>query len=91
MRVHRLAMFALGMVLLFSSCAVLGQHGGHGGGRGGAPRSPGGGGASDPTMTDFNHALAVRAATGQASLCQALAEFQGQQLSLGKEMGIQAM
>ena len=93
--VNRLTMFVMGMALLVSSHAALGQHGAHGGGRGGAPRSTGSGGANDPTMTDFNHALAVQATTGQVSIFQALtkstqaARKQAQDLSqlAGKENG----
>jgi hypothetical protein len=70
--VNRLIMFVLGMALLFSSHAALGQHGGRGGSRGGAPRGTGSGGAADPTMADFNHALAVQATTGQVSVFQTL-------------------
>jgi hypothetical protein len=65
-RLNRLAVLALGIVLLFCSYHAFGQHGGHGGGRGGAP--------SDSSLQDFNHALAVQATPDQASQFQSLAK-----------------
>jgi|HubBroStandDraft_6_1064221.scaffolds.fasta_scaffold1037191_1 hypothetical protein len=70
----RLIARALGMILLFSSHAMLAQHGGHGGGRGGAPRSTGTGDTSDKNLQDFNHAMAVQATPDQVSQFQALAK-----------------
>jgi hypothetical protein len=71
---NRACGLALGVVLLFCSRGVLGQHGGHGGGRSGAPRSTGGGSTSDSGLQDFNHALAVQATPDQVSRFQSLAK-----------------
>ncbi len=72
---NRLTVLALGIVLLFCSDQVLGQHGGHGGGgRGGAPRGTGSSEPSNSNLQDFNHALAVQATPDQVSQFQALAK-----------------
>ena len=64
---NRLAVLAIGTLLLFSPPGLLAQHGGHGGGgRGGAPRA-GSGDTSDSSLADFNHALAVQANSEQIS------------------------
>lgn len=72
---NRLTVLALGIVLLFCSDQVWGQHGGHGGGgRGGAPRGTGSSEPSNSNLQDFNHALAVQATPDQVSQFQALAK-----------------
>lgn len=72
---NRLTVLTLGIVLLFCSGQVWGQHGGHGGGgRGGAPRGTGSGEPSNSNLQDFNHALAVQATPDQVSQFQALAK-----------------
>ena len=65
---NRLAVMALGMVLLCCATNSLAQHGGHGGG-GGHRGSPAAGstGTSDPGLTDFKQALAVQATPDQVS------------------------
>jgi hypothetical protein len=72
MRVNRLAVLAMGVVLL-SGPNLLAQYGGHGGG-GGHRGSPGaaGAGTSDTELTDFNRALALQATPDQASHFQEL-------------------
>jgi hypothetical protein len=74
MRVNRSTVLALGIVLLFCSGQVWGQHGGHGGGRSGAPRGTGSGEPNNSNLQDFNHALAVQATPDQVSQFQALAK-----------------
>ena len=62
----RLAVLAMGMMLLSCPVNLLAQHGGHGGGRRGTPGT-GTGDTSDASLTDFNHALLVQATSEQAS------------------------
>lgn len=71
---NRLAMVALGAVLLVCSYDALGQHGGHGGsgGHGGGPK--GSGAAPDTSLQDFNHAMAVQATPDQVSQFQTMAK-----------------
>jgi DNA anti-recombination protein RmuC len=62
----RLAVLAMGMMLLSCPVNLLAQHGGHGGGRRGTPGT-GTGDTNDASLTDFNHALLVQATSEQAS------------------------
>jgi hypothetical protein len=64
MYVKRLAVLAIGTLLLLSAHNLLAQHGGHGGGRRGSPGA-GSGDTSDAGLADFNHALAVQATSDQ--------------------------
>jgi hypothetical protein len=66
--VNRLAVVALGTVLLLSAPTLFAQHGGHGAGgaRGGGPKGAPAD-TSDAGLTDFNHALAVQANSDQVS------------------------
>ena len=65
---NRLAVLAIGTLLLLSASTLLAQHGGHGGG-GGRRGSPGtgSGDTSDAGLADFNRALAVQANSDQMS------------------------
>ena len=66
MPVSRVAVLAMGAVLLLFASSLLAQHGGHGGGRW-TPRAPGAANTSDASLADFNRALAVQATPDQTS------------------------
>lgn len=82
----RLALLAMGMMLLSCPLNLLAQHGGHGGGGHHGTPGTGTGDTSDASLTDFNHALAVQATSEQSSHFQDLTKNTESARKLAQEL-----